>query len=294
MVGVIRQGGRPTLDADFVAAFGATLADDRLEAALIAEALTLPSIDYLADQMDEIDTDAAHHAREIARRTLAAAHRDALTAAYAGNRIDGPYTAAPADMGRRALRNLCLDTLSADSTDDDAWRLVLEQYRQADNMTDRLAALAIIGHSSAAERQACFDDFYETWRDHALVVDKWFSLQATSRRADTIDRILALRDHPDFDRTNPNRVRSLFGAFAMANPLCFHGRDGRGYGLLADEVIAVDSINPQIAARLLVPLGRWRRHDAGRQSLMRAALERVLAAPAVSGDVYEIATKGLG
>jgi aminopeptidase N len=143
------------------------------------------------------------------------------------------------------------------------------------------------------EREAALARFYETWRHEDLVIDKWFALQARSSLPQTPARVRALTAHPAFDRKNPNRVRALIGAFAQGNQLRFHAAGGEGYALLADEIIALDPINPTIAARLVQPLGAWRRHEPGRQALMRRALERILALPGLSKNTYEMVSKSL-
>jgi aminopeptidase N len=159
-------------------------------------------------------------------------------------------------------------------------------------MTDRLAALGLLTNSRTAERETALAAFHARYRHDALVLDKWFATQALSTRADTLDQVIALSRHPDFSRTNPNRFRSLIGSFG-ANQARFHAADGAGYAFLADEVIAVDTINPQTAARMVQPLTRWRRFTAARADLMRAELQRILAQPDLSKDVYEVASKGL-
>jgi aminopeptidase N len=159
-------------------------------------------------------------------------------------------------------------------------------------MTDRMAALGTLANGDADQRVAALDIFYNRYRDDALVIDKWFSTQALSTRADSLEAVRALRAHADFTLTNPNRVRALVGAFSM-NQQQFHAKSGEGYRFLADVLIALDSINPQTAAKLLPPLGRWRRFDEERQKLMRTELERILCHPGLSKDVFEQASKSL-
>jgi aminopeptidase N len=160
-------------------------------------------------------------------------------------------------------------------------------------MTDRVAALGLIAESDLPERSAALDAFYQRWRADPLVVDKWFSLQAMAQRAGAVEAVTALVDHEAFTLRNPNRVRSLVGAFALGNPTGFHRADGAGYRFVADRVLALDPRNPQVAARLAQSFGRWRRYDAGRQTLMRTELDRILATPNLSRDLYEIASKSL-
>ncbi|MDB5662022.1 MAG: pepN, partial [Sphingomonas bacterium] len=171
--------------------------------------------------------------------------------------------------------------------------IAFRQFAEADNMTDRQGALAVLANGDAPARPEALDMFYDRYRDNALVLDKWFTTQALSARSDTVEAVERLAAHPDFTLTNPNRLRALVGAFA-ANQRAFHDRSGSGYRFLADKVIAVDRLNPQTAAKLIPPLGRWRRFDAARGSLMRAELERVLETPGLSRDVFEQASKSLG
>jgi len=160
-------------------------------------------------------------------------------------------------------------------------------------MTDSLAALACLAQTDSPQREAALAEFYDRWQGEPLVVDKWFSVQATADRPETLAEVRRLIDHPAFEITNPNKVRALIGAFAMANPARFHAASGAGYRLLADFILRLDARNPQVAARLTGPLGRWRRYDPARQALMKQALERILGAPKLSRDVYEIAAKSL-
>ena len=174
--------------------------------------------------------------------------------------------------------------------------LLLSQYRAADNLTDRLSALREIlnaGWLDEAVRGDIVDDFHASWSEQKLVIDQWFAAQAACPRAGALARVEALEAHADFDGRNPNRLRALYGVFASQNPWNFHARDGSGYRFLADRVMRVDRSNPQIAARLLTPLTRWRRYDAGRRTSMRAALRDIEGRDVISADVFEVATKAL-
>ena len=287
-----RAGDAMVVDAAFIEAFGRTLSDDRLDLALIAEALTLPTIDEVADEMVRVDMEAIDAARQATKQALAAALGPALRARYDALSDTDPTRIGAEAMARRALRAVCLDLL-AHAPDGSGQSLAVAQARSARNMTDRLHALAVLNHLDLPERETALNAFLEEWRSHPLVVDKWFRLHATTRLPDALARVVALTGHPLFTRRVPNRFRALVGAFAYGNPLRFHGADGAGYAFLADEILKVDPANPQIAARLVAPLGRWRRHDEGRQALMRAALTRILDTPSLSRDVYEIARKSL-
>ena len=276
--------------AAVVTAVGQTLANNALDPAFIGEAVLLPSEAFIGDQMAQVDPEAIHRAREALRRDLAASLAGQWEAAYHAHAAPR-FHYTPEAKGARRLRNIALGYLAAAQADH-AGSLAFRQFEAADNMTDRLAALGTLANGDAAERSAALQAFYARYQDNPLVIDKWFSTQALSGRADTGAAVAALRDHPDFTLHNPNRVRALAGAFSM-NQLHFHAADGSGYRFLADILLALDPINPQTAAKLLPPLGRWRRVDPARQVLMRAELERILAAPGLSKDVFEQASKSL-
>ena len=280
------------LPAGFIGAFRQALTDARADRALLAEVLTLPSESYLADQMAQVDVDRIHRAREAVKTELATGLRDDLLAVHAACTDAGPYDIEPASIGRRTLRNLALGYLMQ-TPDAEVAELCLGQYRTAHNMTDRMAALALIADSELPERAPVLADFRARWQHDPLVMDKWFTVQATARHAETLARVRALLADPAFSIRNPNKVRSLIGAFATGNPVRFHAADGSGYGFLVDRVLELDPANPQIAARLLRALSRWRRFDPARQALMRGQLERVAGTAGLSKDVYEIAARSL-
>ena len=259
-----------TLDPGLVEMAEAALANP--DHAFAAEALALPGEHYLADQMKVVDVDAVRAARDFARAGIAGALDQPLRATH--QRLAGVDS-----IGARSLRNACLGRL-------DDTPLALAQFATAANMTDSLAALAVLANHEDTALAA----FHARWRHDDLVLDKWFAIQATGRRADPRTLIA----HVDFDFRNPNRARSVISAFASGNPVLFHATDGSGYRFLSDMVLKLDSANGQLAARMVQPLGQWRRFDATRQALMRAELERVLAAPGLSAGTFEMASKSLG
>jgi aminopeptidase N len=280
------------LDPDLVAAIRRTLADSDRDPAFAAEALTLPSESFLADQLAVVDVHAIHTARETARAALGEALAAELSAAYRALADLGPYRIDGASIGRRALRNACLAYLAAADPGKGA-ALAVAQFDAGRNMTDVLAALMVLADLDRPERPAALARFYAAWSRDELVTDKWFALQARSSLPETADRVRELTRHPAFDRKNPNRVRALVGSFGQTNQVRFHGAGGNGYALLADEVIVLDPINPTTAARLVQPLGSWRRHDPVRQALMRRELERILATSDLSKNTYEMVSKSL-
>jgi aminopeptidase N len=240
--------------------------------------------------MEVVDPDAIHQAREGLRAAIGGALHGELLAAHKSDGVSGDDL-SPRAKGVRRLRTVALGLIAA-AEEAEAAKLAKAQFDAADNMTDRQGALAVLVSTEEPERQAALDAFYERFHDDPLVLDKWFALQASAQRPDTVDQVLKLAQHPDFAIKNPNRLRSLAGTFG-ANHWAFHSADGRGYAFLADMIIAADKLNPQVAARLVPPLGRWRRFEPRRQAMMREALERIVAAPGLSKDVYEQVSKSL-
>lgn len=277
--------------AGFIAAFRRALTDQRAEPALLAEILTLPSETYLADQMAVVDVEGIHRAREGLIADIATALRGDLLASYERLRDPGPYQPTPAAIGRRSLRNLCLAYLAA-AGDAEVLALCQTQFAAGHNLTDQLTALRLLVDAGGTKGEEALAAFHDRWAGDELVLDKWFAIQAGAKAPETLARVRRLLDHPAYDLTNPNRVRSLVMSFTQ-NQVRFHAADGAGYAFLGEQVRVIDPLNPHLAARLLQALVRWRRFDVGRQALMRAELERVLALPGLSKDSYEVAAKAL-
>jgi len=275
----------------FIPAFRRALGDERAEPALIAEILTLPAESYLGDQMAQVDVEGIHRARESLRTLIGQALGTELLAVYDRLQERGHYQTSPEAMGRRALKNLSLGYLMA-ARNAEALALCRTQFHARHNMTDQLAALRLLVDEGGAIGEEALAEFYAAWSEDPLVLDKWFALQASAKGPATLPRVRQLLAHPAFTLTHPNRVRGLVASFT-ANQACFHAAEGGGYAFLGDQVIAIDALNPQLAARLLPPLVRWSRFDADRQARMRAQLERILARPGLSKDVFELASKGL-
>ena len=286
-IAAIQRGETPVVEPALVQAMEANL--DGADPAFVAEALTLPNEAFLADQMAVVDPDAIHAARDLTRKAIAAGLQDKLAAQYERLTDTGPYTTDGAAVGRRSLRNTCLAYLSAfgDPT------LAKAQFGAGGNMTDVLAALSVLSGIDCPERDAALASFHAKWHDDALVLDKWFGIQAMSPLPNTMEAVRALSSHPDFDLRNPNRVRALVSSFTF-NQVRFHAADGAGYRFLADTIIRLDPDNPQIAARMVSSLGQWRRFGAGRQAPMQAELARIVALPGLSKNTFEMATKSLG
>jgi aminopeptidase N len=278
--------------AEFIAAFARVLADGSKDPAFAAEALSLPSESYIGEQMDVVDPDAIHAVRVRVRQKIAASLRDELLATYRAMAVPGRYSPDAASAGRRALRNLCLGYLM-ELDDDEVRAICVAQFEGADNMTDTMAALTALANTECRERDAALEKFHARWRDEALVLDKWFAVQATSRLPTTLGRVKQLLAHPDFDIKNPNRVRSVIGTFAQGNPVRFHAADGTGYALVAEQIVTLDALNPQVAARLARAFDRWRKFDAGRQVHAKTALTRIREHAGLSKDVTEVVTRAL-
>jgi len=287
------QQKRPLhLNALVVEAFRHLLTEEGDDLSYQALLLSLPDESYLAGQMDVIDIDAIHHAREFVKTTLAHTLQDDFTRVYLIHHRDESGDFSAAAVGRRRLKNACLSyVIKLESAD--AYRLAEQQFRSAGNMTDQMAALSAIVNSQHPAKVDCLDSFYKQWQQEALVIDKWFAIQATSIMPNTFAAVQRLMLHPAFDMKTPNRVRSLIGAFSQSNPLHFHAKNGEGYQFLADQVLVLNKLNPQIASRMVTGLAQWRRYDAERQELMKQQLQRIVATEHLSKDVYEIASKSL-
>ena len=256
--------------------------------AFVAEALTLPSETFLAEQCEVVDPDALHEARNNLRRRLAKALQPEFTAAYRALQSDAPYSPDPASAGKRALKNLCLGYLAELGLS----ALADAQFGRADNMTDGMAALACLANADGPEREPALRAFYERWKDEPLVVDKWLAVQAMSRLPGTLARVRELLSHAAFDLKVPNKVYALIRSFS-ANHVRFHAADGSGYAFLADQVLALNALNPQVAARMARGFDRWRKFDAARQAHACRQLQRIRDAQGLSRDVAEIVTKSL-
>ena len=287
---VAAVSGKAADNGAVVEAVAQTLAGRDGDPAFVAEAVLLPSEAFIGDQMVTVDPDAIRRERLALQAAIGIALETEWRAILAGSAPLATDLSSKAKGGRR-LRGVALAYLAATGIDD-APALAFRIFSDADGMTERQAALATLAHGDSDERAHALDIFYQRYRDNPLVLDKWFQVQAWSMRGDTVDAVKALAQHPDFTLANPNRVRSLYGALT-GNQAAFHQADGAGYKLIADLVIALDPKNPQTAAKMIPPLGRWKRFDEGRQALMKAELERILAQPGLSRDVTEQASKSL-
>jgi len=280
------------LSAGFLNALGKILNDPALDHAFAAQALTLPSEGYLGQQMPVIDVDGIHEVRSFARKAIAAHLRDDLLETYRGLGGNEPFSTDAAAIGRRSLKNLALGYLMS-LEDAEAVELCVGQFHNAHAMTDVITALGLLNDTHLPQRDDALSRFYETWKNDPLVVDKWFSIQAMSERPETLAEVRSLLTHPAFEIRNPNKVYALIGGFAGGNAIRFHERSGAGYEFLGDQVLILNRLNPQVASRMVKLFAHWRKYDDQRQALMRAQLERIVSAPNLSPDVFEIASKSL-
>jgi len=279
------------LPTQLIAAFRRVLQQPMEDLAYQALLLSLPAKAYLAEQMDVIDIEALYQAHRHIKRRLASALRNLWLSNYHRyHQTDAGIKAQ--DIAQRSFKNLCLDYLMA-LDEPQLIELCAHQFDGAQNMTDQMAALGQLSHLGSAQNAPYFDAFYQQWQGEDLVIDKWFSLQACSEKPGTLETVKKLCEHPDFDLKTPNRVRSLIGAFAAANPLQFNAADGAGYVFIADSIIGLDAINPQVAARLAGSLSRWKKFDLPRQQLIKQQLTRIQAHSPLSNDVLEIVTRNL-
>ncbi|KWV94764.1 aminopeptidase N [Erythrobacter sp. AP23] len=289
--GDLGDNDRQAARSDIAQAMQSVIEDDQLDDLMRGELMAMPGQTYIAERMLVADPGLIHAEREALKADLGKRLSEQFHALY--DRAEKvPFSLDAEAKGARKVKTLVL-AYAAAGDPAKAAELAAHQYERADNMTDRQGALMVLAGLDSAERTGKLIDFYNRYQGNALVIDKWFALQASSLHPQAIEHVKALRDHPDFTLKNPNRVRSLYMAFA-ANPAAFHAADGEGYRMIADLILELDPINAQTAARFVPPLGRWRRIEEGRAKLMREALERIAQAPKLSRDTFEQVTRSLG
>ncbi len=281
------------LDARLIAVFKELLSQQNIDKAMLANMLTLPSVAFLMEQQSPAYVHALYTAREFVKVTLAKSLEDEFAAVYQANCSDRAYSPEPAEMARRSLKNLCLHYLmETGEAQYIAW--ANEQFAKADNMTDQNAALvALVNSADQPAAESALAYFYEQWQHDPLVVNQWLAIQASSDKLGGLERVNHLLQHPAFDIKNPNKVRSVVATFAAQNLRHFHADSGAGYDWLADRIIELDRLNPQIASRLVGPLTKWKRLAAQNSQAMKSALERINNSGQLSKDVYEVVSKSL-
>ncbi len=291
-----RSGEKIAVDPLLIDAFGSVLSDSSLDKAMVALMLQLPTEASISEAVEIIDVEAIHHARQTLREQIAIALASEMTAVYEANDTGKLFSASAGAMAERSLKNTVLGYLVHGKVAG-ALKLAESQLKSANNMTDEMAALTCIVNSSeeasAPLAARSLEEFYNRWQHESLVVNQWLMAQASCVLPGGLERVKQLMLHPAFDMKNPNKVRSLIGAFCSSNAVNFHVSGGAGYDFLAHQILTLNELNPQIASRLLTPLTKWKKYDSKRQSLMREALEQIMAAPDLSKDVYEVVSKSL-
>ena len=291
MVADLQDGKEAQVPANLIHAFHTVFHDDGMDHSLKSYALRLPDETTLGAEMTVIDPDNLHKARELCVHAIATSLRTELEVLYAELEDHGEYLVEAGPIGKRRMRNLCLGYLT--SLQEEATTTMAQaQYQAATNMTDKFAAVACLSAHAGAARTEVLDDFYRSFKDEALVVDKWLAVQAASPSAGTLDDVHALLDHEAFDIKNPNKVRSLVRTFT-GNQLHFHRPDGAGYRFIAEQVIKIDALNPQVASRIVAGFAQWQRFDKNRQQLMVEQLVRISQVEGLSKDCAEIVGRSL-
>ena len=288
-----RQQKTMKIDREWSAAIADLLSRPQHDTFLLAEMLVIPSENYIGEQMEVIDVEGIHAVREFILNELAKQLEPVFQKIYQHcHGTTGKYEFTMKEVGRRQLKNRVLAYLSRLQKGSD---LAMQQFELSyqTNMTDTAAALGCLVNSNTPLRAKALQQFYDTWKSDALVVDKWFAMQAVSSLPDTLAEVKALARHPAFDIKNPNKVYALIGAFAMRNQAAFHAADGGGYVFLREHVQQLDKLNPLVAARMVKPLTSWKRYDKERQGLMQEQLQLILKDKTISNDLYEQVSKSL-
>jgi len=288
----IQNGEKPEVDPLFLDAFGTMLRDQDVDRKFKGLALRLPTVGELLNEMAIMAPSSAQEARRFALRRISEAFTDELMGAYAALASGRPYRYEKEEANRRYLKNTLLSILTV-SGERQFLEIAWKQFESADNMTDEQGALSCLKHHPSEYRDRAIERFYEKWRGDALVIDKWFAEQATSEADDVFTRVRELAIHPAFALGNPNRAFSLLVSFCRLNLAAFHHEDGEAYSFLAEQVLALDKLNPQGAAKVALAFNQWKRFDSARQDLMKAQLVRIGDEPSLSKDTREIVMRAL-
>ena len=289
----LAEGDEPTVDARLITAYRTVLKRDDIDYSMLAKMLLLPSVSYIAETQDVIDIQAISQARSHVQSVLAEALAKDLAALYQRLNVEQEYLPEPEQMAQRGLKNAALSYLL--KTDHKKYcDLAMEQFEKSDNMTDSMAALAsLVNSEHKSQAEVALTSFYKKWQAEPLVVNQWLAVQAGSAEYGTVENINKLLEHEAFDIKNPNKVRSVIGAFAGQSLTNFHALDGSGYQLVADKIILLNRLNPQIASRLVAPLSKWRRYVDCQGQQMKQQLQRIMSEENLSKDVYEVVSKSL-
>lgn len=289
------KGAALSLDTELLKGFTALLEDDALDPAMVAKMLSLPAEALIIEQTALADVDIIHNVRDFIQSELAKQLQPLFHQVYLRNHQQGVYLPDAKNIGQRALKNAALTYLGFLGTEDQgrSASLAYEQFSNAGNMTDQSAALRILVHNNASQADDALNSFYKQWQHESLVVDIWLGIQASSPVKNALDKVKQLMEGPPFELSNPNKVRALIGQFCMQNLVNFHDLSGEGYLFLSEQLIKLDAINPQIAARLAGPLTQWRSFNKVRQTLMLAELKKLQGQATLSPDVFEVVSKSL-
>ena len=263
------------------------------EPALLAQTLSFPTESYLGEIMDVIDVVAVHESRKFVRKQLAKKLHNQFENIYSENQEKGTYSIDSESMGRRSLKNVCLGYL-AEENSPEVVKLCSEQFNKHGNMTDVVGALGVLTNIDCPEREYAFNEFEKKWNHNTVVMDKWFTLQAISNLPGTLQKVRELTGHNAYDEKNPNKIRALISSFSRFNQLCFHSADGSGYEFLTEQVLKLDPLNPQTAARLVSVFNNWKKFEENNKIKMKDRLNQIVKTPKLSGDVFEIVSKALG
>ena len=291
LVDEVKRGRALTLGPQLLDAFRKVLLDPGLDGSIKALTLGLPSEELLSQELAVVDPEAVHGARRFVIREIAASLRDEWRRIY-DEHAHGTEAVDKTQVNRRRLKNRALRYLVA-LEEPEVIELAAHQFRTATGMTDYEAAFSSLIDLVSPETDHAVEEFYATWKHEPLVLDKWFRMQAMSSAPDAFERVVSLSQHPDFHIANPNRARSLLYAFSVGNPVAFHRPDGAAYRFVADMVLELDAINPQVASRIVGSFNQWKRYEPARGALMKAELERIASRPAISKDVSEIVERAL-
>jgi len=282
------------LSGDLLEAFKNILEQSsKNEPALLAQTLSFPSESYLGEIMDVIDVFAIHETRKFTRKQLAKELHHHFEKIYSENKEKGSYSIDSESMGRRSLKNVCLGYLAELNTPE-VIQLCSKQFNKHGNMTDVVGALGVLTHIDCPERDTAFNEFEKKWNHNTVVMDKWFTLQAISNLPGTLQKVRELTGHPAYDGKNPNKIRALISAFSRFNQLNFHSADGSGYEFITEQVLKLDPLNPQTAARLVSVFNNWKKFEENNKIKMKDQLKHIVKTPKLSGDVFEIVSKALG
>ena len=282
------------LSEDLLKAFQNILEDSsKNEPALLAQTLSFPSESYLGEIMDAIDVVAVHESRKFVRKQLAKKLHNQFEIIFSENQEKGTYSIDSESMGRRSLKNVCLGYLAEENTPE-VIKLCSEQFNTHGNMTDVVGSLGILTHIDCPERENAFNQFEKKWNHNTVVMDKWFTLQAISNLPGTLQKVRELTGHNAYDEKNPNKIRALISSFSRFNQLRFHSADGSGYEFLTEQVLKLDPLNPQTAARLVSVFNNWKKFEENNKKKMKNRLYQIVKTPKLSGDVFEIVSKALG